>query len=147
MKITLKSIPHNEQAYETCGDYIEDVDGITILVSEMPDERHMWLVAVHELIEVLLMKDNGIPLQASTDFDIPFEAARENSQQIVSTNTDDGHLEFAFQGRWYPMSAEPGDSRDAPYQREHCLATAVERMLCAAMDVRWAEYEEAVSKL
>lgn len=44
-------------------------------------------------------------------------------------------------------SLEPGDSPVAPYHREHCLATAVERMLCAELDLAWAQYEEAVESL
>ena len=42
---------------------------------------------------------------------------------------------------------EPGDDPTAPYHREHCFATAVERMLIAALGVSWADYDQAVESL
>lgn len=132
-RIVLESIPHDKQAYETVGDYAETDDEIRIVVSDLEDEKLEWLIAVHELVEVMLMKHAGIPLQASTDYDVEFEKARSSFSGIGS----DG---FRFRGRWYPMDAEPGDAPDSPYRQQHNYATAVERMMCAALGIPWAYY-------
>lgn len=118
-------IPHAEQRYETVGDWTVDESGaIDIKVSDMGNPDYAVLVAIHELVEVYLCKKRGITDEEVTAFDVEFEDKRK---------PDD--------------LAEPGDARDAPYQNEHCLATAVERMVCAAIGVSWQDYEQAVQRL
>lgn len=126
MKITIQTIPHSEQRYPTVGDWIWNADQteLMIKVSELSDWRHVALVAVHELVEVILCKDAGITQEQVDRFDIDFESKREEG------NND-----------------EPGDDPKAPYQREHGFATAVERMMAAEMLVNWKEYEEALNSL
>lgn len=122
MHIVIKTIPHEKHRYETCGDYFWDSDGtIQIRVSAMGNEDYEFLVALHELVEAHLCKKRGITDEVITRFDEGFEAVRP---------ADD--------------VSEPGDDPSAPYQNEHCFATAVERMACAALGVKWAEYEKAV---
>jgi hypothetical protein len=151
MNVDIKVIAHGHQRYETCGDYFEaNIIGrptLCIRVSDLGDWRMNALVMVHEFIEYCLIKHDRVPEPAVLAFDEAFEKARLENQKIVSTTTDDGHLEFEFRGRWYPLEYEPGDSPDAPYHRQHCFATAVERMLAAALGVRWWEYEQAVLAL
>ena len=120
--IIISSIPHEEQIYPTCGDYHETEDEIHIVVSDMGDEQLEHLVIIHELTEVILMRARGIPLQASTDFDL----------EVESTGKD---------------VDEPGDLPDCPYGREHNFATAVERMVGAALNIKWADYTKAVDAL
>jgi hypothetical protein len=132
-RIVINSAPHSLQAYDTIGDYAEDESTIAIVVSDLGDEEAEMLVALHELCEVMLMRKAGIPLEASTRFDIPFEAARARSAGGP----------FVYRDRLYAPDAEPGDSPDAPYQREHNFATAVERMMCAALGRTWESYERA----
>jgi hypothetical protein len=140
MKFTIRTIPHEDQAYDTVGDYEYVMHGkpeshIEVFVSNLGDERMEFLVAIHELIEAGLMHFAGIPLRASTDFDIEFEAAR---------NIEGGS--FEFRRRRYPGDAEPGDSPDAPYKRQHTIATAAERMLAAELGVDWHEYTQLCEK-
>lgn len=124
MRITIQTIPHAQQNYETVGDYFSDGDDMHIKVSEMGNRDFEFLVAIHELVEAYLCQKRGITDEEITTFDIEFEAKRKP-----------GDL------------SEPGDSRDAPYQNEHNLATAVERMMCAALGVSWQDYEQAVLRL
>jgi hypothetical protein len=42
---------------------------------------------------------------------------------------------------------EPGDDIKAPYRKQHCIATGVERMLVASLDMSWKEYEDAIRTL
>ena len=126
MNITLKSIPHNQQRYPTCGDWIVDekTGDITILVSDLGDEKMNELVAIHELIEVLRCRDLGVTQEAVDKFDIEFEENREKGDV-----------------------SEPGDSPDAPYRGPHFFATNVERQFAHERGVDWQEYEKKINTL
>lgn len=125
MNITLKTIPHNQQRYETVGDWEIKEDGsVEIRVSDMGNDKYAALVAIHELVELLLCDDRGITDEAVTAFDKDFEASRPDG------NED-----------------EPGDSKDAPYRDEHFFATSIERLIAAELEVDWADYEQAINAL
>lgn len=126
MNITLKSIPHSQQRYETCGDWLVDekTGDITILVSDLGDEKMTELVAIHELIEVLRCRDLGVKQEDVDKFDMEFENNRKE---------DD--------------SSEPGDSPEAPYRGPHFFATNIERQLAHERGVDWQIYEEKISSL
>lgn len=122
MEINIKTIPHDRQRYETCGDYFEDAEGVKhIVVSDMGNKKFEFLVAIHELVEQALCEDRGISDEVITAFDVAFEAARQPGD-----------------------TSEPGDDPRAPYCEEHCLATGIERLMCAALGVKWDDYEKAV---
>lgn len=133
-RIVIEVVPHSEQRYETVGDYFvrSFIDGITreegeelaIRVSRMEDWRHVAMVAIHELTEVCLCANDDVEIADIDQFDMDFEAARP-----------EGNLD------------EPGDAPFAPYARQHCFATAVERMMCAAFGLSWKEYEDKVNSL
>jgi hypothetical protein len=125
MEIHIKTIPHSEQRYDTCGDYFLDDNGVMqIRVSDigMPLSEH--LVAIHELIEVVMCIVKGITIRTIDDFDIAFEKNRK-----------EGDL------------SEPGFDPEAPYRHEHAIATAVEMIICAHLGISWKEYEESINKL
>lgn len=125
MTISIKVIDHNTQRYNTVGDWQRDpkTGDITIQVSKMSDPRFEILVGVHELIEVIM--------------------CRWDPHEPVGQRTVD---EFDM-GLPANIDREPGDIHDCPYQFQHGFATAVERMLAAAMRVRWADYETEVEYL
>ena len=125
MKITINSIEHKDQRYPTVGDWFYEPDGsLTINVSRMQDSRYELLVAIHELIEAALCEDRGITQDAVDQFDKDFEENRHPD------NLD-----------------EPGDDPRAPYRREHCFATGVERLLAAELEVDWKTYEDFLDLL
>jgi len=118
MKVVIETIPHSEQRYDTCGDWWQDGDTMHIRVSKMSDPRYEQLVVVHELVEVFLCQHAGITAEQVDAFDLPWEG-----------------------------EGEPGDDPAAPYVDQHCFATAVERMLCAAMGIKWTDYDSEVMGL
>lgn len=127
MKIYVKTIQHEQQAYATSGDYWQEggeAGTLQVRVSDMGDWRYEALVAVHEIVEAVLCRAQGVSFEDITTFDLLFESKRA---------ADD--------------DSEPGDAPSAPYQRQHNFATAVERMLCAALGIPWAEYEAANERL
>ena len=124
-KITIEFIEHETHRYPTVGDWFYNEDGsLTIRVSKLGDWKRECLVAVHELVEVLICRSNGVSQESVDQFDKDFEAARD------SDNED-----------------EPGDEPSAPYVHEHCIATGVERILAAELGVSWKLYEQELMAL
>jgi hypothetical protein len=120
MRITIETIRHEDQRYSTCGDWLfPDPNHLVVHVSEMGDWRYEMAVAAHEMVEALLCQASGVSQEQVDAFDNSF-------------SSEDG---------------EPGDDPEAPYHKQHCFATAVERLLIAALGVSWADYEEAVEAL
>lgn len=125
MRINIESIPNEEMRYITCGDYWVDDDGIwQIRVSESGDWRYNFLVAIHELAEQALVINRGISEPEITEFDKRYEENRPEG------NND-----------------EPGDDPKSPYYEEHCIATAIERIMCAELGLNWKEYDDLLNSL
>lgn len=119
MKIIINTIGHRDQRYKTIGDWvIEDNGDIEIFVSDLGDWRYNYLLALHELVESALCKDRKIPQKLVDQYDI----AR-------------------------PDDDEPGDNSDAPYHKEHMIASAIERTMCQFMGINWNKYEEAMDDI
>lgn len=124
MNISIKTIPHKEQRYDTCGDWWFTEEGdLEIRVSKL-SEQESFLIGIHEAIEAYMCKSRGVSEESITEFDMEFEKSRKEG------NTD-----------------EPGDSPEAPYRDQHFFATTIERLLAQKLDVDWKEYEEHVTSL
>lgn len=115
-EIRIRFIPRSEQRYDTCGDWMYEDDALHILVSQMPDQRHQQLVAVHELVECLICNVDGVTQEMVDAFDMGPGADLD----------------------------EPGESPDAPYRTQHAVATEIEKRLAEALHVAWEEYDAAV---
>lgn len=126
MKIVIESIPHSEQRYETPGDYYNLPDGsMVIRVSKEMGKQSCLLVAIHELVEQFLCSQAGITNEAIDDFDREYEANRKTGD----------------------IDSEPGDSPDAPYERQHNIATGIERLVCAEIGMPWEDHTLNVIRL
>lgn len=126
MKITVETIPHHEQRYDTCGDWVLDNDkkAMIVHVSELGNWRYEFLVALHEMIEAMLCFDRGITAEEVDKFDQGYEEARD---------VDD--------------TSEAGDDPLAPYRDEHFFATSLERLMASELGVDWLAYEDEINKL
>jgi hypothetical protein len=122
----ISQVPHRKQRYETVGDWIPGKPA-HIRVSKMKDQRYVFLVALHEMIEYELCKMHGITDREVVAFDVNFEAERRLNL--------------------HPMDAEPGDHPKAPYRNEHEFATMVEMMVAHKLGVSWSDYEKTVLSL
>ncbi len=89
---------------------------LQVRVSPQSDWRYEVLLAVHEMCEAILCKHNGVSQQAVDAFDLEYD----------KTHTFD---------------LNAGDDPSAPYVREHCFATAIERIMAAELDVNWLAYD------
>lgn len=124
--IHIKTIPNDEHRYPTTGDYYTENGQDQIRVSELPDWRYEVLIAIHELIESVLCKHDGITDEAITAFDVEFEHER-----AAGLHGDE----------------EPGDDFRAPYRAQHQFATNIEQLMAFKLGVNWKEYEKAVLAL
>ena len=95
---------------------------LKVRVSKMSDWRYEVCLALHEVVEAILCKYNGIAYTVVDEFDRPYEEAKDDV-----TNT--------------------GDITNCPYRKEHCLATAAERIVAAELDVPWKEYDDELSRI
>lgn len=127
MKITIVTVPHAQQRYETCGDwhYNKDTQEINVVVSEMGDWRKEFLLAMHELVEAGLCMYAGITNETVDAFDMKYEANRDLKDLI----------------------SEPGDDPKAPYRQQHFYATTLERSLSVQLDIEWEQYEKDIQSL
>lgn len=123
-RILALTVPHDDQRYETCGDYIEGHGVTTFRISDMANEDSEALVLIHELIEYILCKKRGVSMEAIDKFDIEFERNRPEG------NED-----------------EPGHDPRAPYHKEHVFAEKVERLLAAELGVNWDDHDVRVLAL
>lgn len=144
--VTMQVIRHQDQRYPTVGDWWIKDETLVVAVSRMGSWRYELLVAVHEIVEAVLCVHNGVSDAAVTEFDERFEAVRE----LIREQSPGAELlreDPIYETLRLNPEAEPGDCITAPYRREHCFATAVERMLAAALGVDWSAYEAAILEL
>ncbi len=127
---TISQLPHRKQRYETVGDWIPGKASgkpAQIRVSKMRDQRYVFLVALHEMIEYELCKMHGITDDEVVAFDVNFEVERKQNL--------------------HPVDAEPGDHPKAPYRSEHEFATSIEMMVAQKLGVSWSDYEKTILSL
>src|ERR1035437_5364028 len=102
-RIILEVVPHNEQNYETAGDYFKSGKNWKIRTSKINADME-FLILFHEFIEWYLTQKRGISEPDIAKFDKEFEQNRKRG------NVD-----------------EPGDDVNAPYYNEHQIATWFEK--------------------
>lgn len=120
--LEIVTIPHSEQRYPTCGDWQFNSEGtLHVTVSDTGDDRHAFLVGLHEAIEAMLCREHGVPSAVVDQFDLDFgQPAGED---------------------------EPGNSSEAPYRKEHRFAENIERLVAQELGVDWFEYEKVLDRL
>lgn len=121
MKITIHSVPANRIRNEQCGDWwVFGSNQITVHVLEGLSPKAQLAVAIHELIEAWLCHKHRVTDEMVCRFDEQYEAERKEGKH----KEDD----------------EPGDDPRSPYRKEHMAATHVERAVCSAIGITWAEH-------
>lgn len=124
MNVIIKVINENEHRPHISGaDWFFDSNGdLQVRVSKLSDWRREMCLAFHEAVEAVLCKHNGVSQQAVDDFDYQYD--QDHSSDINA-----------------------GDDPLAPYEHEHSLATAVERILAAELRVQWKEYDDELGRI
>ena len=115
--VNIITIPRNEQRYRTVGDWEFNSGELNIKVSKSDSKETDYLIAIHEMIEAILCQYNGV---LSTEVD----------------SWDMSHLNHP----------DPGSIPGCPYYREHMVATMIERLMAAELQVDWDEHEEILEE-
>ena len=123
--IFMDVIDHQNQRYETLGDYYKYGNGWAVVASKSNADME-FLILVHELIELYLTQKKGIPEPKILKFDKKFEKER-------------------LEKKW--DDEEPGDDPRAPYFFEHQFATQIEKEVAEELGIDWNEYEDICNKM
>ena len=126
--IYLTTVPHEDQRYETCGDYEMIAPHSVVIKASRTRPHYEFLVLLHEFIEWYLVHCDGLDINKIDEFDKRFEKMRTEYPDIIG---DD----------------EPGDNEKAPYYHYHQIATRIEKYMADLLKVNWQEYEEEINKL
>jgi len=118
LKVDARTIPHKFQRYDTAGDWYGHDRHVIILMSELGDSSLEALLFIHEFVEAFLCMKRGISDESVTQFDKSFIG-----------------------------NGEPGDDPNAPYHREHLVATAIETALAEELGIDMDKYDKALYKL
>lgn len=122
MKITIETIPHEQQRLGVIGDwYFEPNGDLVVKVSDLGDWRYNFLVGRHEMDEALLCKLTGITTEMVDE------------DQAAALPTDDPDS----------FSGYPG----ARLQNQHNDALAAEWIMSRLLGVDWKKYGEAAKKV
>jgi hypothetical protein len=142
MKITIETVPHDEQRPEIGGSVADwqflgpivltrdfepsnsTVVGpatLSVKVSDQGDWRKEACLAIHELVEALICKHLGVTDKQVDEFDREW---KENG------NYD-----------------EQGEDPKAPYYAAHQAAMVVERLLAKELGIVWADYEAQIDEI
>jgi hypothetical protein len=149
------SIPHPGQDYPTCGNWRLGPSATSVYVSQLPDRRYEFLVAIHELIEAELCRFRGIGEEEVTAWDKQFEEDRAADLTRMEKAFDDVERDAGRDDEIDQLGSamrdlaavEPGDHPGAPYHREHVFATRIERLLAEELGVDWNAYSAAIEAL
>jgi hypothetical protein len=120
VKIIIETVPYKSQRYSTLGDWQwEDPDTLHIKVSKTLYWKHDVLIGLHEAVESLLCKQDGVTEQQVDEYDL--------------SHPDAGDAEV--------------DMADAPYLDQHSKATTIERMMAHFLSVDWAKYSKELDEI
>lgn len=122
MNIIIKVIPESEQRDEVNGaDWFFDQNGdLQVRVSPLSDWRYEVLLGIHEAVEAVLCKYDGVTQAQVDEFDLEFD-------------------------KTHAFDVNAGDEPGAPYMIQHSVATAIERMMAAHMSVCWKIYDDELA--
>ena len=118
MNINIQVIDDKDHRYPFTGaDWWYEPDGtLQVRVSKLSDWKREFVLALHETIEAVTCKNDGVVGEAVDKFDIEFD----------KTHTSD---------------VNAGDDILAPYMQPHSLATGIERTMCYVLKVPWTPYD------
>jgi hypothetical protein len=124
MKIIVQTVQHQNQRYNTVGDWFfskEFIDTVLIIrISDLGDDKLNALIAIHELVEAILCKFND--------------------PEITGEQVDQFDMS-------HPELKEPGEALDCPYMIPHLVASDVEKMIADRLKVDWNLYEGRIREL
>lgn len=121
MNMNVLVIPNSEMRPEVdgCDWFYDDTGNLEVRIAPLSCWEMETCLAIHELIESILCKKAGISQTEVDQFDLKFDRDHPNEPDIGA-----------------------GDDPDAPYHRQHIVATTIERIVAGELNLNWEEYEK-----
>jgi hypothetical protein len=104
--------------------YVDPKGDLQVRICPMSDPRMEIALALHEAFEAVLCLHDGVTVKQVDEFDKQYDLDHEDDNDI-----------------------EAGDDPKAPYRVQHSLATAVERIYVAHVDLSWREYDDELCRV
>jgi hypothetical protein len=133
VQIDISVIPHDQQRYDSTGDWYWTQNILRVRVSKLSDPRWEFCLGLHEMIEAMLCHFMGISQEDVDAFDMPYESAHQRNCVCYPCGCPRQRL------------SDPGSDKHAPYAFQHKIADAAERVVAAVLGIHWASYDEEVS--
>ena len=150
-KIVIKTIPHDEQSYDTLGNWwITDDGTLHVTTSELGDHRMSMACGIHEAIEALLCNLDGVDQDRVTAFDEEYETRR---QFMIERTNPEPPRPKEYESLLFGCNcvitedSEPGEDRHSVYRLQHAFADGIERLLAMELGIVWADYADKVDSL
>ena len=153
--VSIVTVPHDDQRYDTVGDYEFEGALLRMKVSDMGDWRFGIACAMHELFEAALLVQHKIDEAQVSEFDTDYEAARQ-----VYLKYDAEHAERldpsgaikTYRAKWacpceIDNGTEPGEDIHSPYYAEHMAADNLERIVLRELGGVWKDYQAKVESM
>jgi len=123
VNITIKVIPNEQQraCVDGCDWYWDENGDLQVRVSPLSDWRHEVLLGIHEAVEAVMCRHDGVTQEQVDAFDVEYDKA-------------------------HAVDINAGDDPNAPYKKQHTFATAIERILAGALSVDWKTYDDEIQK-
>jgi hypothetical protein len=145
LKFNYEVIPHNEQRYETVGDwYAEewDFDGVkeTVIqfrVSEMSNPHFELLVFIHEFVEFMI------------EFGVRRKYFTHEQPAIAGLVAETDVFDQRYEAKRTPddRTSEPGYVPTCPVYLGHMAASAIEHVAAMILGVNYNDYAKKVASL
>lgn len=119
--IIIKTIPPEEQRYDTAGDYWETDTEIHFRISKQKIEQSEVAILLHEITEFFLTKQHGITEPEIMAYDLAWDEKLNKGETIAD---------------------EPGSEPGCIYADEHNIALIIERIFCMAAGINWNEHDD-----
>jgi len=162
MDIRIHSIPHDQQRYDTAGNWITEFNTTTgledlkeVRISQLGDENAEFVCGIHEAIEAWWCRVHHIIQQDVDEFDIYWEETKPHYYEHEVWDKSEFPprcfycriASIKFDQSKCKEIDEPGNDPKAPYHVGHMLGLQVERVLIPAFNMNWEEYNRLYDKL
>ena len=121
-EVTAQAVAQGRPSLTGADWYFDNGGDLHVHVAEMSDPLYELLLGVHETIEALACRHDGVSHARVDAFDADYDAH-------------------------HPTNLNAGDNPECPYRNQHNLATGIERVLAAHWKVDWTPDDRELEKL
>jgi hypothetical protein len=159
MNVKVEIIPHEQQRYPTCGDWIfgkvltcpsckleTRLGGLPPSLECPVCKQSTSGAMIEEMLTIRVSKLSDWRQEMLVAIHELVEVCLCKEAGVTQEAVDAFDMNFEA-NRKPGDDSEPGDAPNAPYREQHRVATYIERFVAHKLNVDWKQYEEELSKL